>query len=59
MRCFDEWREGFCRGPGGGPVQPLASSPRPWRNMIVPGRVEGMGGGIVMGGGFVGHGLEF
>lgn len=35
---------------GGAPVQPLASSPRPWRNMTVAGEVEGIGAGIVVGG---------
>ena len=35
------------------PVQLLASSPKPWRKMIVAGEaVEGSGAGMVMGGSF-------
>ena len=29
------------------PVHPLASSPRPWKNIIVAGEVEGLGAGTV------------
>lgn len=36
---------------GVGPVQPLASSPNPWRKMIVAGEVvDGSGAGMMMGG---------
>lgn len=34
----------------GAPVQPLASSPRPWRNTIDAGEAEGLGAGMVKGG---------
>lgn len=34
---------------GGAPVQPLASSPRPWRKMIVAREDEGFGAGMIMG----------
>ena len=32
------------------PVQPLASSPKPWRNMTDAGEAEGLMAGIIMGG---------
>lgn len=35
---------------GWAPVQPLASSPKPWRNMTVAGEAEGLMAGIIMGG---------
>ena len=35
---------------GRAPVQPLASSPKPWRNMIVAGELEGSGAGMIIGG---------
>ena len=50
-RCQSEFETRGGNNSGGGkPVHPLASSPRPWRNMIVAGEVEGLGAGTMMGG---------